>query len=122
MVIGVFYILVALISGYGFGGIYREDPVWVNRFIRFFVIGSLVWAVLQIVQMAVLLAYYGNYCAGASYYGISCGFPWASWIITFLIGLGFQYYFCCCLVSYQRVMTARLNDLDGNGTKVIEMH
>ncbi|GJJ74275.1 hypothetical protein EMPS_06633 [Entomortierella parvispora] len=119
IVVGILYLGVAILSGYGFAGIYKEEPLWVDRYIRFFVIGSLVWAVLQIVQIAIVASYYARYDFGGGY--------WAGWIVTFLIGLGFQYYFCCCLVSYQRVLHARINGGDGettnfDGGKVMQMN
>ncbi|KAF9128099.1 hypothetical protein BGW39_005340 [Mortierella sp. 14UC] len=125
LVLGVVYVLVAAISAHGFIGAYRQDPKMVNVFVKFFVIGSLVWAVLEIIQMGALVALYSSYCSDLAGYGYSCGFPWISWIFTFLIGLGFQYYFACCLVSYQRVLLASLGDIEGAqaiGGKNIEMH
>ena len=94
-------------------------------FVKFYVIGYFVWAVIQIIQMGVSVAAWSNYCSGYSYYGYSCGFNWAGWIIPFLIGLCLEYYFCCCLVSYQRVLKAKLSGSDvegGQGGKTIEMH
>ncbi|KAF9907017.1 hypothetical protein EC991_011412 [Linnemannia zychae] len=125
LVLGVVYMLVAAVSAYGFAGAYRQDPKMVNIFVKFFLLGSIVWAVLEIIQMGVLVAYYNSYCSELSYYGYSCGFGWAGWVITFLIGLAFQYYFACCLVSYQRVLLASLGDVEGAraiGGKNIEMH
>ncbi|KAF9094518.1 hypothetical protein BGX29_011947 [Mortierella sp. GBA35] len=125
MVIGALYVLVAVVSAYGFMGVYNQNVTYVNNFIRFFLVGSIIWAILQIVQMGILVAYYSNACAGLDAYGISCGFSWAPWVFTFLIGLGFQYYFCCCLVSYQRVLLASVGDVEGAqdiGGKNIEMH
>ncbi|KAF9957952.1 hypothetical protein BGZ72_001124 [Mortierella alpina] len=119
IVIGILYLLVALISAYGFAGIYKEEPFWVDRFIKFYLIGSLIWIVLELVEMIILVIYYNKYFSNSycSYsYCVKVGFPWAAWIVTFIIGAGFQYYFCCCLVSYQRVLHARLNDLNGGST------
>ncbi|KAK3831712.1 MAG: hypothetical protein JOS17DRAFT_126889 [Linnemannia elongata] len=125
IILGILYLGVAAISVYGFLGAHREDLRMVNVFVKFYVIGSFIWAIIQIIQMAISVAYYANWCSGFSRYGISCGFNWAGWIIPFLIGLGLQYYFCCCLVSYQRVLTAKLGGGDvegGQGGKTIEMH
>lgn len=97
----------------------------VNVFVKFYVIGSFVWILIQIIQMAISVAYYADACSQLSRYGYSCGFSWASWIIPFLIGVGLEYYFCCCLVSYQRVLKAKLGGGDvegGHGGKTIEMH
>lgn len=94
-------------------------------FVKFYVIGSFVWILIQLIQMGISVAWYSSYCSDLSYYGYSCGFGWAGWIIPFLIGLALQYYFCCCLVSYQRVLKAKLGGGDiegGQGGKTIEMH
>ncbi|KAF9186690.1 hypothetical protein BGZ51_009812 [Haplosporangium sp. Z 767] len=115
IILGILYLLIAFVSAYGFAGIYKEEPTWVDRFIKMFLIGSLVWALLEIVEMAIMVIWYNNLCSGYVSYYYSCGFPWAGWIIIFILGLGFQYYFCCCLVSYQRVLHARINDLSGGG-------
>ncbi|KAG0211320.1 hypothetical protein BGX28_008143 [Mortierella sp. GBA30] len=127
IVIGILYLLVALISAYGFMGIYKEEAFWVDRFIKFFLIGSLIWLILEIGQLILGIISVNNACSAARYYGYSCSFNWAGWIIPFIIGVFFQYYFCCCLVSYQRVLHARLNDLNGGtfttaGGKDIQMH
>ncbi|KAG0375719.1 hypothetical protein BGX24_008744 [Mortierella sp. AD032] len=124
MLIGVFYVVVAVVSGLGFIGIYQQQPQRINLFVKCFLVGSLVWAVLEIIQMAIMVAYYSNLCAELSPY-YSCGFGWVAWIFTFLIGLAFQYYFACCLVSYQRVFLASVGDVEGAqaiGGKNIEMH
>ncbi|KAF9544978.1 hypothetical protein EC957_011475 [Mortierella hygrophila] len=122
IILGIVYLGVAAISAAGFMGAYREDPKWVNIFVKFYVIGYFIWALIQIIQMGISVAYYSNYCSSLSYYGYSCGFGWAGWIIPFLIGLALQYYFCCCLVSYQRVLLAKLSGGDVEGGKTIEMH
>ncbi|KAG0272518.1 hypothetical protein BGZ96_005288 [Linnemannia gamsii] len=101
----------------GFIGAYKQDPKLVTKFVTFFVIGSIVWAVLEIIEMAIQVSAYSNLCG---YYYYACGFNWAVWIVIFLLGLGFQYYFACCLVSYQRDLLAKLNgDVDGN--RAVEM-
>ncbi|KAG0048909.1 hypothetical protein BGZ83_006203 [Gryganskiella cystojenkinii] len=98
IIVGILYLFIAVASGYGFVGIYKEELIWVDRFINFYVIGSIVWAVLQLIQVIIM---------GIAYH---TGGSWVvSWIVTFLIGFAFQYYFCCCLVSYQRALHARLN-------------
>jgi hypothetical protein len=122
MILGVVYLGVAFVSIGGFIGAYKQDPIWVNKFVTFFVIGSLVWAIMEIIEMALSVAAYSNLCSSAYY---SCGFGWARWIIIFLLGLAFQYYFACCLVSYQRDLTAKLNggDIEGaHGGRPMEMH
>ncbi|KAG0315355.1 hypothetical protein BGZ99_007509 [Dissophora globulifera] len=98
IVIGVLYILVAVVSLYGLIGIYKEEVAWVDRFVRMFVIGSLVWVVLYIIEIIVLATQYGAYIA------------WGSTIVQLILGFLFQYYFCICLVSYQRVLHARVGD------------
>lgn len=132
IVVGVLYLLVALISAYGFAGVYKEETFWVDRFVKFYVIGSLVWFILEFVQMIILVVYYNNQTYTYSYggytytYETNVGFPWAGWIVTLIIGTAFQFYFCACLVSYQRVLHARLGDAETgmqtmNG-KEVQMH
>jgi hypothetical protein len=104
IVLGVFYILIALISGYGFAGIYKEEPMWVDRFIRMFLISSIIWFVLYVAKIILVAVYWGQY---SGYYYV--GVPWAAYIIELIISAAFQYYFCVCLVSYQRVLHARIN-------------
>ncbi|KAF9434747.1 hypothetical protein BGZ76_007514 [Entomortierella beljakovae] len=101
IIIGIVFLLIAVISGYGFMGIYKEEPLWVDRFIKFYLIGSVVWLLLEIVYMAIYASY-----------GF---FPWAGWIVQIIIAGAFQYYFCVCLVSYQRVLHARVN----GGEKIV---
>ncbi|KAG0370516.1 hypothetical protein BC939DRAFT_106578 [Gamsiella multidivaricata] len=103
IIIGIFYLLVAVVSGYGFAGIYKEQPLWVDKFIRFYLIGSVVWFVFEVLEMILRVVYINQYI----YYG---GFPWAAWIIQLILASLFQYYFCVCLVSYQRVLHARVGD------------
>jgi len=100
------YILVAIVSGYGFVGIYKEEPMWVDRFIRMFVIGSIVWAVLFIVEIIIAAVNASTY----SDVYVDVGVNWAYYIISFLISAFLQFYFCTCLVSYQRVLHARVGD------------
>ncbi|KAF9361171.1 hypothetical protein BGX26_005265 [Mortierella sp. AD094] len=106
IILGIFYLLVAIVSGYGFAGIYKEEPMWVDRFIRMYLIGSILWLVLEIIYMAILVSYYNSF--DSQYFTYS--FPWASWIVQIILAGGLQYYFCICLVSYQRVLHARVND------------
>ncbi|KAF8930323.1 hypothetical protein BGZ58_008330 [Dissophora ornata] len=105
IILGILYIVVAVVSAYGFVGIYKEEPMWVDRFIRMFVIGSIAWAVLYVVQIIITAVNYSNY---SYYYDI--GLNWAAIIIEFLISAFFQFYFCVCLVSYQRILHARVGD------------
>ncbi|KAF9930554.1 hypothetical protein FBU30_000343 [Linnemannia zychae] len=121
--LGFFYLIVALFSIYGFIGVYQRNLQYVNNFVFFFVIGSIIWAILEIVQMIMGAVYYADarkYCYDYYY----CpSFGWVTWVITFIIGGAFQYYFCCCLVSYQRVLTAELSgDVEAGQNKSIEMH
>ncbi|KAG0265444.1 hypothetical protein BG011_004664 [Mortierella polycephala] len=115
IVLGIIYLLIAFCSAYGFAGIYKEEPAWVDRFIKMFLIGSLLWALLEIIEMIILVVWYNKLCNSYVSQYFSCGFPWASWIIIFILGAGFQYYFCCCLVSYQRALHARISDVNGGG-------
>lgn len=113
IVLGIFYILIALVSGYGFAGIYKEQQDWVDRFVRMFLICSVVWFLLYVVKLILVGVYWGNY-SGSGYYYYSV--PWAAYIIELILSAIVQYYFCVCLVSYQRVLHAR------NGTtKAMEM-
>ncbi|KAF9998612.1 hypothetical protein BGZ80_009312 [Entomortierella chlamydospora] len=101
IILGILYLLVAIVSGYGFVGIYKEQPLWIDRFIRMYLVGSIMWLVLEFIYMIIVVATYSQY------YWYS--FPWASWIIQIIICGGLQYYFCICLVSYQRVLHARVD-------------
>ncbi|KAF9916476.1 hypothetical protein BX616_003651 [Lobosporangium transversale] len=101
IIFGVIYIMIAVVSGYGFVGIYKENPVFVDRFIKMFIVCSIIWFALNLLQMIILVAngFYLN---------------WAWWIVNLLIAGLLQYYFCVCLVSYQRVLHARV----GGGQKI----
>lgn len=110
IILGVVYLGCAVISGYGFAGIFKEEPLWVDRYIRFFVIGSMIWGILEIIQIAITASFYGRYDLGGGF--------WAAWIVVFILGALLQYYFCCCLVSYQRVLHARINGGDGENVAI----
>ncbi|KAI1320463.1 hypothetical protein EDD11_000848 [Mortierella claussenii] len=101
IIIGILYIAIAIVSGYGFMGIYQENPTFVDRFIKMFIIGSLVWLALQILYMIIVVA------SGIALF-------WVSWIVQIIVSGGLQYFFCVCLVSYQRVLHTRV----GGGEKI----
>ncbi|KAF9970902.1 hypothetical protein BGZ73_006254 [Actinomortierella ambigua] len=103
MVVGVLYLVVAIFYCYGVVAITREDLMMVKRYVRGFIGCSIVWFLLEIASLAVQLAFWGQY-SDYCYYG--CGFNWAPWIVTVLIGVAIQVYFCSCLVSYERVLLA----------------
>ncbi|KAF8975939.1 hypothetical protein BGZ46_008709, partial [Entomortierella lignicola] len=96
IIFGIIYLLIAIVSFYGLAGIYKEEPAWVDRFIKMYVIGSILWVVLEIIDMIIFVA--------AGYV-----FGWAGWVVQLIILGALQYYFCVCLVSYQRVLHARVN-------------
>ncbi|KAF9112183.1 hypothetical protein BGX27_003816 [Mortierella sp. AM989] len=110
IIFGILFLLVAVVSAYGCVGIYKEEPTWVNRFIKWFLVGSIVWFILEIVYMIVLVIYYKNISDSFDnrYYDYSISFPWAAWIVQMIFAGIIQYYFCVCLVSYQRVLHDRV--------------
>ncbi|KAF9575616.1 hypothetical protein BGW38_008207 [Lunasporangiospora selenospora] len=119
IVIGVIYLLIAFASCFGFAGIYKEKREWVDKYVLFFIIGSFLWLVLEIIDLIIQIVYINNLknnCLyGFCYYSFNPG----PWIAVFLIGLFFQIYFCSILASYQRVLHARTDAFEG---KEIMMH
>ncbi|KAG0341731.1 hypothetical protein BG005_002883 [Podila minutissima] len=112
IVFGVLYLGIATVSVFGFAGIYKERVDWVDRFIKMYVIGSIVWFGLEIVSIIIQYIHCSNY--------IFCfGVNWVGFAITLIFGSLFQYYFACCLVSYQRVLHHRIESFDGNSNVVI---
>ncbi|KAG0089604.1 hypothetical protein BGZ93_009781 [Podila epicladia] len=115
IIFGVLYLGIAVISAFGFAGIYKERVDWVDRFIKMFVIGSIVWFVLEILSVIIQYIYYSNYSGYYIYFGVN----WVGFALTLIIGGLFQYYFACCLVSYQRVLHHRIESFDGNSNVIM---
>lgn len=114
IVFGVLYLGVAVVSAFGFAGIYKERVDWVDRFIKMYIIGSIIWLVLEILSIIIQYIYFSQ----ASYY-IYIGVNWVAFAITFIIGGLFQYYFACCLVSYQRMLHHRIESFDGQSNVIM---
>lgn len=120
IVVGILYLGVAVVSGYGFAGIYKERVDWVDQFVKMYVIGSLCWLVLEIIEIVIEVLYFNN-LNNSSYgvYGVYYSVPWVSFALTLIIGALFQYYFACCLVSYQRLLHHKLEAFDGHSNIVM---
>ncbi|KAF9317388.1 hypothetical protein BG003_000845 [Podila horticola] len=117
---GVLYLGVAVVSAFGFAGVYKERVDWVDRFIKMYIIGSIVWLVLQILSIIIEVIYYNQLSNSyAGYYYVSVGVNWVGFAITFVIGGLFQYYFACCLVSYQRMLHHRIESFDGQSNVIM---
>ncbi|KAG0036485.1 hypothetical protein BGZ82_004143 [Podila clonocystis] len=119
IVFGVLYLGVAVISAFGFVGVYKERVDWVDRFIKMYIIGSIVWLVLEILSIIIQVVYYSNLNKYVGYYYTYVGVNWVAFAITLVIGILFQYYFACCLVSYQRMLHHRIESFDGH-SNIIE--
>jgi hypothetical protein len=104
VIIGVLYLIIALVSAYGFAGILKQNVELVDRFIKMFIACFFLWALLYIIKIII----YASYGFGLSLY---IGGFLADLIISGLC----QYYFCVCLVSYQRVLHARVDSWKGEG-------
>ncbi|KAF8986608.1 hypothetical protein BGZ52_008465 [Haplosporangium bisporale] len=116
IVLGILYLGVAVVSGFGFAGIYKERMDWVDRFVKMYVIGSICWLVLEIIEIIIQVVWVNNLNRYAYFvYTV----PWVGWAITLIIGGLFQYYFACCLVSYQRLLHHKMEAFDGQSNVVI---
>ncbi|KAK3816376.1 MAG: hypothetical protein J3Q66DRAFT_342354, partial [Benniella sp.] len=102
LIIGILYLIIALVSAYGFAGILKQNVELVDRFIKMFIGCFIIWALLYIVKIIIYASY-----------GILV--PWAGFIVDIIISGVCQYYFCVCLVSYQRVLHARVDSWKGEG-------
>ncbi|KAF9424633.1 hypothetical protein BGZ94_008017 [Podila epigama] len=114
LVVGILYLAVAGISIYGFVGIYKENVEWVDKYVKMFLIGSLIWLILEIISIILQVVYYNSVASCYAGYCYSVGVNWAGVIIVLILGVGLQYYFCVALVSYQRILHSRVESLDGN--------
>ncbi|KAG0348868.1 hypothetical protein BG004_003912 [Podila humilis] len=119
IVIGICYLAIACVSAFGFAGVYKERVDWVDRFISMYIIGSFVWLLLEIIEIIMLVVYFNGFRSYSYGYYYSVGPNWVAWAIIMVIGIAFQYYFGCCLVSYQRVLHHRVASFDGQTTTVI---
>ncbi|KAF9366221.1 hypothetical protein BGX34_005147 [Mortierella sp. NVP85] len=102
LIIGILYLIIALVSAYGFAGILKQNVELVDRFVKMFIGCFILWALLYIVKI-IIYASYGLFV------------PWAGFIVELIISGVCQYYFTVCLVSYQRVLHARVDSWKGEG-------
>lgn len=118
IVLGILYLGVAVVSGFGFAGIYKERVDWVDRFVKMYVIGSICWVILEIIEIAIEAAWISNlnsYARGYFVYHVN----WVGFALTLVIAGLFQYYFACCLVSYQRLLHHKMEAFDGQSNVVM---
>lgn len=119
IVLGILYLGVAVVSAYGFAGIYKERVDWVDQFVKMYIIGSICWLVLEIVEIIIEVAWINNRYSYVSSYVVYVGVNWVGFALTLIIGGLFQYYFACCLVSYQRLLHHKLEAFDGTSNIIM---